>query len=548
MHMKTAPILTLIKKYHLYLLFFVLLLIGFAHNLGTSLWDQDEAAYAGFARNMINSGNWLVPDFMWSDIHRKTPLHFWNIAISYKLFGVNEFSVRFPATMSILATYWLIFFWGKKFFGRDVALTGTIVLSTTLLVPAMGKISVTDGTLLLLSTACAFSVMEILRQKSLKAVLVFWASFALALLVKGPPVIIFTGGLAFLLVIFHPNRKNLVHLHPWFYMPLALLPLFTWGYLASLKDNGQFIDWLIDWYIVKRIHGSVLGQSAPPGAHLVYMAASFLPYLVFFPLAVRDGVRGLFKDKGTILFLGAWFVAGWLIYEFSRSKLPSYCLTAHVPLALLVGKRLVQYLENNTSPGKGKVITHFLIMILLSFGLASAAYFLGLSAGIQVSAMVLGVVLAIVAFKALSLEKPQQILYSILGANVVFQIVLWVVLLPQVDFYKNSTRRVSDFVRENAIKESTIILGNVTGHPPSLPFYLGHTFNNIIEEREFDPLMSYYREDRPVTLILNNHQKELFLESNPSLELKEFVSFFTDRKGKANYYVLMNEKSKKQGP
>ena len=49
-----------LKRNYLYIYIFIAILIAFAHNNSISLWDQDEAAYAGFAKNMIDSGNWLI--------------------------------------------------------------------------------------------------------------------------------------------------------------------------------------------------------------------------------------------------------------------------------------------------------------------------------------------------------------------------------------------------------------------------------------------------------------------------------------------------------
>ena len=46
------------------------------YNDAISLWDEDEAAYAGFAQQMLDSGDWVNPAYQWSSIHRKPPLHF----------------------------------------------------------------------------------------------------------------------------------------------------------------------------------------------------------------------------------------------------------------------------------------------------------------------------------------------------------------------------------------------------------------------------------------------------------------------------------------
>ena len=532
-----------IKRNYIFIFFVVLVLIGFAHNHSVSLWDQDEAAYAGFARKMVETGNWLIPDFMWSDIHRKTPLHFWNIAISYNLFGVNEFSVRFPSTIAVLLTYVLIFFWGGKLFGRNISFLGAFVLSTSLLVPAMAKVSVTDGSLLLFSTVCAFSIIHLFKEKNIWVVVLFWVSFSLALLVKGPPVIIFTGGFGFILAVFHPERKRLVHFHPWFFFPLSVLPLFLWGYLTTLEDGGSLVGFLIDWYILKRIQGSVLGQSGPPGLHLVYLAVSFLPYIIFFPKAIWKGLRGVVKEKDDGLLLGAWLVAGWLIYEFSKSKLPSYCLTAHVPLALLIGKQIEAMRKSNIQQGKGLVALNFSVLLLLSIGLTSVSFYFEMDAYLRSTFILLTICIVVPMVMALKKSNPEFTVYNILGVNLLFQFFLWVVLVPQIDQYKNSTHKVSKFIQEHAIEESTVLLANSIGNPPSLPFYLGYKFDNIREEKDFNKLYSAYQSDSPHVLVLNINQRDQFLEADPSLEFYEFVSFFTDRKGTSNYYVLMNSKA-----
>ena len=91
-------------KYFMLAAFAFLLINLFLIGYQMSLWDDDEAAYAGFALRMIETGDWVNPDYFWSDVHRKTPFHFWTIAISYLIFGVNEFAVRVPAALAVVIT------------------------------------------------------------------------------------------------------------------------------------------------------------------------------------------------------------------------------------------------------------------------------------------------------------------------------------------------------------------------------------------------------------------------------------------------------------
>ncbi|MGB0564895.1 MAG: ArnT family glycosyltransferase, partial [Spirulinaceae cyanobacterium] len=76
----------------------------FWRNGAIALWDQDEAAYAGFALRMVRTGDWLLPNFTWSAVHQKPPLHFWAIATAYQALGISEFTTRLPGSLAVLAT------------------------------------------------------------------------------------------------------------------------------------------------------------------------------------------------------------------------------------------------------------------------------------------------------------------------------------------------------------------------------------------------------------------------------------------------------------
>jgi 4-amino-4-deoxy-L-arabinose transferase-like glycosyltransferase len=537
---------TRLKPYIPLIYFIFLFFIVFSNNNNVSLWDQDEAAYAGFAKEMVQTGNWLIPDFMWSEIHRKTPLHFWDIALSYKVFGINEFGVRFPSALFTFLTYLLLYFAGRKLFGKKTAFLSVVVLSTTLFIPSLAKISVTDATLLFYSTVCAFALLYIIKERSFKWVFFFWISFALALLTKGPPILLFTSILAGLLFLFHPNRKNLLILHPWFFLPLACLPLFIWGYLVSQKDGGVFISWLIDWYILKRVGGSVLGQSGPPGTHLLSLFVFFIPYLMFFPKAFWLAVSSVFKkEKGTNFLLSAWFIAGWFLYEWSPSKLPTYVITAHIPLAILTGRRIFEFILTKKIPSKGLFITHFIFLSTIITAIIAIPIILNLGRSLKFYFIASGIILLISMIATVYYRNSPSFSRMLLGGNLLFQILAWVVLLPQIDQLRNGSKRIADFINLHASPKSIILIGNNQGHPPSLPFYLSLNFSQVNDEGNFETLIAGYKGKEPCVLILNQEQKNQALSIIPALKYTEIQSLLTDRKENANYYIVINDSSKK---
>lgn len=534
-----------IKKNFLIIFWLLLAFLLFFGNQYISLWDQDEAAYAGFALNMVNSDNWLIPDFMWSEVHRKTPLHFWNIAISYKMFGINEFSVRFPSALMVFLTYVSIYIGGKPLFGGKISFYAVVVLSTSLFVNSLAKISVTDATIMFFSTICALAILHVLQYRSWWSVLVFWIGFAAALLTKGPPIIIFTGLLILILFIAHPQRKNLLILHPWFFGPLAFIPFILWAWHTSQTEAGAaFLKWMLDWYVLKRINDSVFGQSGPPGTHLLGLLLFFIPYLMFFPKGFTKAVMSLFKDKGQDLLLGAWFIGSWFIYEWTPSKLPAYVVAAHIPLALLIAKVLQQYEEENTRPHRFWFILQCCLIGVIYTALLFVPFILKLPDHTWWLFGSAGILLLIGLGVVVYVYRSPYFFQALFGLNIAFQVFAWIILLPHIDSFKDSSKRVGAYTAQNASKGSTILIANDHGHPPSLPFYLSLNFAKVREEYNLEILLQKYESKEPHVLILNDELKSKALERLPQLRYATVSAVLIDRNQLANYHIAINEAAK----
>ncbi|MEL6987290.1 MAG: glycosyltransferase family 39 protein, partial [Bacteroidota bacterium] len=137
-----------ISTYKIEILFGVIAFILLINNWSIILWNQDEAAYAGFGMNMIQNRDYLVPEFIWSDAHRKTPFHFWMITLNFLIFGCNEFGTRFSSSIFIFATLILLYRQVRYFLDETTAFWSTVLLASNLFIPALAKVAVTDATLL----------------------------------------------------------------------------------------------------------------------------------------------------------------------------------------------------------------------------------------------------------------------------------------------------------------------------------------------------------------------------------------------------------------
>src|SRR5437660_2676149 len=98
-------------------------------NLGSpSLWDIDEGNNAEAAREMMESGNWIVPKFNYQLRVDKPALLYWLQIGAYRVFGVNEFASRLPSALAALLTVFLAYELARSMFGRNTGLLAGIVL------------------------------------------------------------------------------------------------------------------------------------------------------------------------------------------------------------------------------------------------------------------------------------------------------------------------------------------------------------------------------------------------------------------------------------
>lgn len=301
------------------------------------IFDQDEAAYAGFAMNMIQSGDFFSPEFVWSDVHRKTPLHFWMISLCYKIFGYGEFATRIPALLSIIGVCYLVWAYLKKHHAKETANLVLLILSGNALLGIYARMSVTDGPLLFFQTLAALSLIRFTQTYQYKYAWVHMLALSLGMLQKGPAMLIFSGLLGLTYIIF--SKKGRKILHPGFLgiQLLSFIPVLFWGYLAWQKDNGGMIRWMIDWYVLNRVGESVFGQTGPPGYHFALILLTFLllvPVLIFTFIQIGKQIKE--KNYSNLPFI-LWAIAAWIPFEFTASKLPSYALGAYPAIAILMG-------------------------------------------------------------------------------------------------------------------------------------------------------------------------------------------------------------------
>jgi 4-amino-4-deoxy-L-arabinose transferase-like glycosyltransferase len=154
-----------------------------------------EANRLEAAREMLHSGDWLIPHLGGEVYLSKPPLHPWTLALVSWFFGDVSVAIgRSVSALATLATAWLVFAWGRRELGTRSGAFAALALGSSVLCAEKAVRAELESELLFFTTLALLALFEagwsdaVWRARGLR----FVSGLALgaAVLVKGPPALI----------------------------------------------------------------------------------------------------------------------------------------------------------------------------------------------------------------------------------------------------------------------------------------------------------------------------------------------------------------------
>ena len=309
----------------------------------------DESRYGEIPREMIQSGDWVVPKLNGLKYFEKPVLGYWINAASISLLGETRFAVRLPSALAAGLTALMLFLLCRRFDQDPIAgILAAGIYLTCLVVFALGIISILDSLLTLFLTGALvfFFFGHQAKKRKIRASFLsaFGACCALAFLVKGflafaVPVITI---LPFLLWEgrFREFLKNV-----WIPLSAALVVALPWCILIHLRE-GDFWHYFFFVEHIKRFFSPIAGQHPEPFWYfLPILAGGTLPWFFVVPAALR-GMKGFSLKDSFHRFLICWFIFPFFFFSACSGKLIPYILPCFPPLAVLLAVGLIRYFSS----------------------------------------------------------------------------------------------------------------------------------------------------------------------------------------------------------
>lgn len=326
------------------------LILGFYDLGGGAAFEPIDAWVGQTAREMLASGDWLVPRFSGEIRLNKSPGAYWAVMLTSCAFSrpVDEFCTRFPGGVAGVVMTFAIVWLACRTVGRRAAIYAGFAAASSIFFLSWTHRGSSDFGL---AAICALSLAAFwegtLHPHTLKRGLFWMLAYLLAgvgMLYKMPMPLIGVGLPAVLFALLRGRWRVLFS--PWHLLGIVLFAAVwaPWAYLMMGESAGSLDRWRIEF--IDRFLGEAPNvQGVDPVKEflvnlLVPLAFTF-PFLLSIPAAVFRTLRERTSvSADAAFFLLIWPIAVYGVLLASSGKEVRYFLPALPPIFVMLGLEL----------------------------------------------------------------------------------------------------------------------------------------------------------------------------------------------------------------
>jgi 4-amino-4-deoxy-L-arabinose transferase-like glycosyltransferase len=330
------------KHWHMLLVFFI---AAYCLNLliPRDLWVQDEMRYGEVVREMLTTGNWLVPHLNGAPYPDKPAPYFWIVSVVGMLIGQGELAFRLVSTIATLLAGIGVYQVGNKIAGRACGFWASIIFGSSLLTLIVGQIVRMD---MLLTASTTFTWLALLAFDSnpkKRYLIAFWTLCALSLAIKGPIALLFTLLPSIIWILNKRGISSLQQLRPLLGLLAIIGMVIAWILMVYQSGQGA--------YLSKIWHEQLVGRTINSWSHKepIYFYLLLLPILIM-PWAgpILSGVwKTLRQDHAHISTIAFFALVPLLGISLVSGKLFIY-LEPLVPALCVAGALAIKMVDQKT--------------------------------------------------------------------------------------------------------------------------------------------------------------------------------------------------------
>ena len=335
-------------------------ILGFAFQGSRGLYETTEGRYAESAREMLETGDWLVPRLDYEPHWTKPPLAYWAVAGGMALCGTNEWGARFSNAAVFIATVIAVSALASAMWNSRTGFAAGLIYALSPFAVLAASTVQTDSFLSfweLLAALCYWKAYRADGSRSAKRWIVgMWVLLGAAFLTKGPPALVVLAAiLAFRIYLAATGRKGPgIFSFPGIVLMLAVGS--SWYVVVAARNPG-LLDYFLGTEVYARIATAQHGRNPEWYKPLVI----FVPPLLFgagtamaawiVELARNRALFGwsnlgrLLRGDERLAFLALWLLVPLVIFSLAKSRLPLYVLPIFPAVALATARMALRAID-----------------------------------------------------------------------------------------------------------------------------------------------------------------------------------------------------------
>ena len=331
----------------------------------------DEARYAEIAREMLVSGDWVVPHLNGLRYFEKPVLGYWVNAASIMLFGENAFAIRLPSALAAGISALMLLLMVRRFAaGCATGILAAAAFLTCFEVFGIGTFNVLDSVFSMFVTtgmvSFFFAHMEGKPVRRTVLLFLFGVFCGLGFFTKGFTAFAIPVLTIVPFMIWEGRWRELFRI-PWLPLVAALLVALPWAVMIYTRepDFWHYFFWIEH---IKRFMSHNAQHAEAFWYFVPVLIGGALPWTVLLPSVVQGINKTLLKDPLT-RFAICWFLIPFLLFSASHGKLATYILPCFPPLAILIAIGLHHYFKQ----GRKRAFNSgalFLVLVIIILAVA----------------------------------------------------------------------------------------------------------------------------------------------------------------------------------
>lgn len=348
---------------------------------GHRFLDPDEGRNAEVAREMAESGDYLVPHLDGLPYLDKPVVYFAAAALGMEVMGPSETAARLPALLATFATVAVVVWFARRRWGNTAGWIAGLALATMPMVAAYARTTIFDSSLSFFTTSAIICF-------AVERPVLAWAAIGAGGITKGPVAILIP--LATVIPWAALTGTPLRRLFAWRGLLTFAVVALPWFFAVTARIP-EFPHYVFVRETFERVTTRSFHRTAPYWYFLPILPLAAFPWVV--PALARLSTarirwswlaRSVNENARDPLLLAAWVLGPLLFFSLNQSKLPQYVLPLMPAFALAAAR--------NLSRDGAAVAWKAYVLAAVPLGLALASVTLWLPRQIPITALEQGAI------------------------------------------------------------------------------------------------------------------------------------------------------------